>query len=122
MRVRCRPRRSRERRLAALDRRPLASPPGQLVRALILSLSVFVLAGCGHRRTENPAGADGVLDCTSVAGGEDCEVRACMECLDFCGLDCGVVQGDPTQYTCPGIGAYTILDTCPPPADDATIE
>jgi len=100
-----------------------------IARAVALALLVTALTACGHRRTENPANAEGVLDCEAAtrASGDECELMACQECVDFCGLDCALVEAEPTQFTCPGIGAYTIHDTCPeeaeqdsdPPADEA---
>jgi len=92
-------------------------------RAIALIGALLLLSACG-RRVADPSKVDGVYNCDVVAlKGEDgaiddCDRKACLACVDFCGLDCALQETYPPQYTCPGIGAYTVLDFCPDWGDE----
>ncbi len=80
-------------------------------------LLAFLLACAGH--VSDPSLSDGVLNCdNSAIRTDDGEVdsfdlQACQACVDFCGEECAVQESYPPQYSCPGIGSYTVYDFCP---------
>jgi len=86
--------------------------------ALALLGALTLLPACG-RHVIDPSTVDGVLNCDTIAlRGEDgvvddCDRKACEACVDFCGIDCAVMESYPPQYSCPSIGAYTVRDFCP---------